>query len=102
MVAAAAACSVAGLRAGAPSSPLAVQGLLRDALDVVKVKGPDGKTRFSIKPLESELSFDKGFYVVIRAIQALTTHNKDFVLVGGPGRECGHWGLGWLGALKHE
>ena len=66
-----------------PRLPLLAQGLLRDALDVVKVKGPDGKTRFTIKPLDSELSFDKGFYVVIRAIQALTTHNKDFVLVGG-------------------
>ncbi len=30
---------------------------------MVKVKGESGKTRYTIKPLDAELSFDKGFYV---------------------------------------
>eukprot|EP00887_Chlorella_sp_A99_P001868 scaffold19.g1868.t1 len=55
--------------------------LLRDQLEVVKVKQPDGSTRYSIKPLETELSFDKGFYVFIRALQLLTQHNKDTIVV---------------------
>ncbi|KAK9845894.1 hypothetical protein WJX81_005399 [Elliptochloris bilobata] len=59
-----------------PSSPL-----LKDALEIVEVKS-DGHTRYTIKPLEDQLPFDKGFYVFIRALQALTVHNKGVVLVG--------------------
>ena len=57
------------------------QGLLRDVLEVVKAHGTNGKTRYSIKPLEEKLSFDKGFYVFIRAIQMLVHRNKGVVLV---------------------
>ena len=58
-----------------------MQGLLRDVLELVKAHGSNGKTRYSIKPLEEKLSFDKGFYVFIRAIQLLVNRNKGVVLV---------------------
>lgn len=61
--------------------------LLKDALELVKVKQSDGTSRYTIKPLDAELSFDKGFYVFIRAIQLLTQHNKDTILVR-TGREA--------------
>ena len=67
----------------APGAPLPQGTLLKDKLELVKIKC-DGKTRYTIKPLEGELSFDKGFYVFIRAIQLLRSHNKDTVLVRGP------------------
>jgi hypothetical protein len=57
------------------------QTLLKDQLEVVRLKQPDGTTRYSIKPLETEFSFDKGFFMFIRAIQLLTQHNKDTILV---------------------
>lgn len=42
------------------------QVLLKDKLELVKFKY-DGKTRYTIKPLEFELGFDKGFFVSVRA-----------------------------------
>lgn len=36
-----------------------VQGLLKDQLEVLEEQGPDGRTRFTIKPLSEQLSFDK-------------------------------------------
>ena len=62
-------------------SILCGQGLLRDVLELVKSHGSNGKSRYSIKPLEEKLSFDKGFYVFIRAIQLLVSRNKGVVLV---------------------
>lgn len=56
--------------------------LLKDQLEVIKVQSPNGRARYTIKPLASELSFDKGIYVFIRAVQLLTTQNKDTVVVG--------------------
>lgn len=53
-------------------------------LELVKAHGSNGKTRYSIKPLEEKLSFDKGFYVFIRAIQLLVSRNKGVVLVSPP------------------
>lgn len=50
-------------------------------LEVVKTNGNNGSSRYSIKPLEEKLSFDKGFYVFIRAIQLLVSRNKGVVLV---------------------
>lgn len=47
----------------------------------MRVKQPDGSSRYSIKPLESEFSFDKGFFMFVRAIQLLTQHNKNTILV---------------------
>ncbi len=58
-----------------------VQTLLKDQLELVRIKQPDGPARYSIKPLECEFSFDKGFFMFIRAIQLLTQHNKDTTLV---------------------
>lgn len=69
----------------APAAPLPrPQGghaLLKDQLELVKVRQPDGATRYTIKPLESEFSFDKGFFMFVRAIQLLMQHNKDTILV---------------------
>ncbi|PRW57239.1 Uridine-cytidine kinase C [Chlorella sorokiniana] len=56
--------------------------LLKDQLELVKVRQPDGSSRYTVKPLESEFSFDKGFFMFVRAIQLLTQHNKDTILVG--------------------
>ena len=40
------------------SKPFASQGLLKDQLEIVKVKS-NGKIRYAIQPLEEQLSFDK-------------------------------------------
>ncbi len=37
-----------------------LQGLLKEQLELVKTKTADGKSRYTIAPLSSELSFDKG------------------------------------------
>ncbi|KAA6424132.1 MAG: uridine-cytidine kinase C-like [Trebouxia sp. A1-2] len=57
------------------------KGLLKDQLEIVKVKS-NGKIRYAIQPLEEQLSFDKGFYVFIRAVQYLASHNQGVVVVG--------------------
>ena len=41
--------------------------------------------RYQIKPLLRDLSFDKGFYVCLRALQLLTQHNRGCVIVGVAG-----------------
>lgn len=64
-----------------PNPLTQTQTLLKDQLEVVRLKQPDGSSRFSIKPLDCEFSFDKGFFMFIRAIQLLTQHNKDTILV---------------------
>lgn len=64
-----------------PAPSRQAQSLLKDQLEVVRMKQPDGSTRFAIKPLDAEFSFDKGFFMFIRAIQLLTQHNKDTILV---------------------
>ncbi len=55
--------------------------LLKDQLEVVKIKTTEGGTRYTIKPLPSELTFDKGLFVFVRAVQLLTHHNKDIIVV---------------------
>ncbi len=70
----------------ATSLPQGGHALLKDQLELVKVRQPDGPSRYTIKPLESEFSFDKGFFMFVRAIQLLTQHNKDTILVRGAGR----------------
>lgn len=57
------------------------KGLLKDQLEIVKVKS-NGKIKYAIQPLEEQLSFDKGFYVFIRAVQYLASHNQGVVVVG--------------------
>jgi hypothetical protein len=36
-----------------------VQGLLKEKLELDKVKTKDGKTRVTLKPIDDELTFDK-------------------------------------------
>lgn len=57
------------------------QTLLKDQLELVRHKQPDGSTRHSLKPIETEFSFDKGFFMFIRSIQLLTEQNKDTIVV---------------------
>ena len=57
--------------------------LLKDQLEVVKVKTPEGGTRYTLKPLVAELTFDKGLFVFVRAVQLLTSQNKDIIVVRG-------------------
>lgn len=71
--------SFKGMRRQALSS---VQGgLLKDSLELVKLKSNNGRSRYTIKPLEEKLSFDKGFYVFIRAVQLLLSHNPKGIVV---------------------
>lgn len=56
--------------------------LLKDQLEIIRTKGPDGSSRYSIKPLPSEVPFDKGLFVFVRAVQLLTSRNKDTIVVG--------------------
>jgi hypothetical protein len=96
------ACSWA-LPSDPPSPALQSQTLLKDQLELVRLKQADGSTRFSIKPIEAEFSFDKGFFIFIRAIQSLTQHNKDITLVGRRRRPPGAamWLLAWPPALPN-
>lgn len=55
------------------------QGLLKDQVRLVKRKDSD---RYEIVPIQDLLSFEKGFYVVIRACQQLAKENDGMVLVG--------------------
>ncbi|EFJ49038.1 hypothetical protein VOLCADRAFT_59885 [Volvox carteri f. nagariensis] len=63
----------------------AAQGLLKEQLELVKVKLDDGRTRYTIKPIEETLTFDKGFYVFVRALQMLKASNTGTVVVGVAG-----------------
>ena len=73
---------LAAARQQLPAAPPQGQAaLLKDQLELVRVKQPDGPARYSIRPLEAEFSFDKGFFMFVRAIQLLTQHNKDTILV---------------------
>lgn len=97
----------------ARAPPQGGHALLKDQLELVKVRQPDGTTRYTIKPLESEFSFDKGFFMFVRAIQLLMQHNKDTILVrlrAGRGRVrqrwqgrgvCGCWHRGRKGIPPH-
>ncbi|KAJ0692710.1 putative uridine/cytidine kinase [Helianthus annuus] len=55
------------------------QGLLKDQVRLVKRKDCD---RYEIARIQDNLSFEKGFFVVIRACQLLTQKNEGIVLVG--------------------
>jgi len=54
-------------------------GLLRDQVQLVKRKDCD---RYEIAPIPELLSFEKGFFVVIRACQLLTQHMDGIIVVG--------------------
>ncbi|KAL8474812.1 hypothetical protein ACS0TY_031299 [Phlomoides rotata] len=63
-------------------SPRRRSGLLRDQVQIVKRKDND---RFEIAPIQDPLSFEKGFFAVVRACQLLAQKNKGMVLVGVAG-----------------
>lgn len=54
---------------------------MKDQLELIKVKTPEGGKRYGIKPLATELTFDKGLFVFVRAVQLLTEHNRDVIVV---------------------
>lgn len=60
-------------------SPRKRSGLLRDQVQLVKREDSD---RYEIHPIQDPLSFEKGFFVVIRACQLLTQKNEGIVFVG--------------------
>lgn len=55
------------------------QGLLKDQVRLVKRKDC---SRYEIGNIEDALSFEKGFFVVIRACQLLVQNTDGIVLVG--------------------
>lgn len=63
-------------------SPRRRSGLLRDQIQVVKKKDSD---RYEIVPIDDQLSFEKGFFIVIRACQLLAQKNDGLILVGVAG-----------------
>ncbi|KAL8137644.1 hypothetical protein V2J09_003645 [Rumex salicifolius] len=54
-------------------------GLLKDQVHLVKRKDSD---RYEIVPIQDRLSFEKGFFIVIRACQMLAQKNDGVVFVG--------------------
>ncbi|KAK9107113.1 hypothetical protein Syun_023124 [Stephania yunnanensis] len=58
-------------------------GLLRDQVQLVKKR--DDSDRYEIVPIRDSLSFEKGFFIVIRACQLLAQHNEGIILVGVAG-----------------
>ncbi|WJX95650.1 Inorganic pyrophosphatase ttm1 [Trifolium repens] len=65
-------------------SPQRRQGLLRDQVQLVKRKD-SSSDRYEIVPIQDSLSFEKGFFIVIRACQLLAQNNDGIVLVGVAG-----------------
>ncbi|XP_054808274.1 inorganic pyrophosphatase TTM2-like [Prosopis cineraria] len=64
---------------GAADSHHGRPALLKDQVCLVKRKDSD---RYEISPIHNELSFEKGFFVVIRACQMLSQNNDGIILVG--------------------
>ncbi|GJP45807.1 hypothetical protein CLOM_g5142 [Closterium sp. NIES-68] len=56
--------------------------LLKQQLQLAPRKTPDGKERKEIAVIAETLSFEKGFFLFIRAVQLLTQNNEGMVLVG--------------------
>lgn len=63
-------------------SPRRRHGLLRDQVQLVKRKDSD---RYEIVSIQDPLSFEKGFFIVIRACQLLAQKNDGIILVGVAG-----------------
>lgn len=63
-------------------SPRRRSGLLRDQVQIVKRRDCD---RYEIVPIQDTLSFEKGFFVVIRACQLLAQKNEGITVVGVAG-----------------
>ncbi|KAJ9709503.1 hypothetical protein PVL29_001131 [Vitis rotundifolia] len=60
-------------------SPQQRPGLLKDQVRLVRRKNSD---RYEIVPIQDRLSFEKGFFIVIRACQLLAQNNDGIILVG--------------------
>ncbi|CAN2060747.1 unnamed protein product [Malus fusca] len=58
------------------------QGLLKDQVRLVKRRD---SSSYEIAPIQSSLSFEKGFFIVIRACQLLAQKNDGIILVGVAG-----------------
>ena len=54
-------------------------GLLKDQVRLVKKKDSN---RYEIVPIQDSLSFEKGFFIVIRACQLLAQNNDGIILIG--------------------
>lgn len=67
---------------GVVVSPRRRSGLLRDQLQLVKKKDSE---RYEIVPIQDTLSFEKGFFIVIRACQLLAQKNEGITFVGVAG-----------------
>lgn len=63
-------------------SPRRRSGLLRDQVQLVKRKDAD---RYEIAQIQDPLSFEKGFFIVIRACQLLAQKNDGIIFVGVAG-----------------
>ncbi|XP_078437547.1 phosphoribulokinase / Uridine kinase family [Wolffia australiana] len=63
-------------------SPRRRPGLLRDQVQLVKRKDRD---RYEILPIQEHLSFEKGFFIVIRACQMLVQKNEGIIFIGVAG-----------------
>ncbi|KAL1556607.1 Inorganic pyrophosphatase ttm2, variant 2 [Salvia divinorum] len=57
-------------------------GLLKDQVRLVKRKGSN---RYEVSPIPDKLSFEKGFFAVVRACQLLAQKNEGLILVGVAG-----------------
>ncbi|KAJ4789407.1 Uridine kinase [Rhynchospora pubera] len=64
------------------NSPRRKPGLLRDQVQLVKRKDSN---RYEMIPIPEQLSFEKGFFVLIRACQLLAQKNDGIILVGVAG-----------------
>lgn len=53
--------------------------LLKDQVRLVKQKKSE---RYEIVPIQDPLSFEKGFFIVIRALQLLAQNNDGIILIG--------------------
>ncbi|KAG9448663.1 hypothetical protein H6P81_008628 [Aristolochia fimbriata] len=65
-----------------PQSPHRRHGLLRDQVQLVKRKD---SARYEMVPIQDSLSFEKGFFIVIRACQQLAQKNDGLIVVGVAG-----------------
>ncbi|KAK9676092.1 hypothetical protein RND81_11G053300 [Saponaria officinalis] len=63
----------------ASGSPRRKPGLLKDQLRLVKRKDC---SRYEIAPIQEPLSFEKGFFIVVRACQLLAHKNDGMILIG--------------------
>lgn len=54
-------------------------GLLKNQVHLLKKKNSE---RFEIEPIQNPLSFDKGFFIFVRACQLLAQNNDGVVFVG--------------------